>query len=338
MNQRQSATSRAIDCNKSLTCVRHTLVMDARNRWFAIALCTVSTFVGRTAIADERAMLLAEQMVLSVAVNRPVLVVAHRGCWKHNAPENSLSAFKACVDIGADAIEMDVRRTRDGVLVIMHDETVDRTTNGKGRVQDLTLKQLRKLRLRKGSGGPRARLTREAPPTFEEAMIALRGSILVNVDAKTNIFKDALDVLERTGTAGQVIMKRGVHAADAPLLQVAPFNRVFAMPIVSERTGTAAALLQSQLTVTPPAVELVFADLAYLHTAAPLIQQAGSRVWVNTLKSKHAGGMRDVDALAHPDAVWGRLIDAGATVIQTDEPLALRKYLESKGRRPPADF
>jgi glycerophosphoryl diester phosphodiesterase len=267
-----------------------------------------------------------------------VLVVAHRGCWKHNAPENSLSAFKACVDIGADAIEMDVRRTRDGVLVVMHDETVDRTTNGKGRVQDMTLKQLRKLRLRKGSGGPRARLTREAPPTFEEAMIALRGSILVNVDAKANIYNAALDVLERTGTAGQVIMKRGVNAADAPLLNVAPFNRVFAMPIVAERSGTASALLQSQLSVTPPAVELVFADLAYLHTAAPMIQQAGSRVWVNTLKRKHAGGMRDVDAIAHPDRVWGRLIEAGATVIQTDEPLALRKYLETKGRRPPAEF
>jgi glycerophosphoryl diester phosphodiesterase len=310
--------------------------VDARRHWFPLALFTASLLAAGAAVADERALILAEQMVLSVAVDRPVLVVAHRGCWKHNAPENSLSAFKACIDIGADAIEMDVRRTRDGVLVVMHDETVDRTTNGKGRVQDLTLKQLRRLRLRKGSGGPRARLTREAPPTFEEAMIALRGSILVNVDAKANIYDAALDVLERTGTAGQVIMKRGVNAADAPLLQMAPFNRVLSMPIVSERTGTAAALLQSQLTVTPPAVELVFADLAYLHTAAPMIQRAGSRVWVNTLKSKHAGGMRDVDAVTHPDRVWGRLIEAGATVIQTDEPLALRQYLETKGRRPPA--
>lgn len=312
--------------------------MDARKHWFAIALCTFAIFAVRTAVADGRVMLLAEQLLPSIALDRPVLVVAHRGCWKHNAPENSLSSFKACVDIGVDAIEMDVRRTRDGVLVVMHDETVDRTTNGKGRVQDLTLKQLRKLRLRKGSGGPRARLTRETPPTFEEAMIALRGSILVNVDAKANIFNAALEVLERTGTADQVIMKRGVSAADAPLLQVAPFNRVFAMPIVSERTGAASALLQSQLAVTPPAVELVFADLAYLHVAAPMIQRVGSRVWVNTLKRKHAGGMRDVEALVHPDAVWGRLIDAGATVIQTDEPLALRKYLESKGRRPPGEF
>ncbi len=338
MNHAQSATSCAKDCNKSLTFVRHTPVVEARKRWFSIAIFTFCAFAGRMVVADERAMILAEQMVLSVALDRPVLIVAHRGCWKHNAPENSLSAFKACIDIGADAIEMDVRRTRDGVLVVMHDETVDRTTNGKGRVQDLTLKQLRRLRLRKGAGGPRARLTREAPPTFEEAMLALRGSILVNVDAKANIFKAALEVLERTGTAGQVIMKRGVNAADAPLLQVAPFNRVFAMPIVAERTGTAAALLQTQLSITPPAVELVFADLAYLHTAAPMIQQAGSRVWVNTLKRKHAGGMRDVDALAQPDAVWGRLIDAGATVIQTDEPLALRKYLETRGRRPHAGF
>lgn len=335
MNQVQNENGGAIDGKKTLIPVRDTPPVDACRHWFAIVFSAFLLLMIRSAVADERAILLAEQLALSMALDRPVLVVAHRGCWKHNGPENSLTAFKACVDIGADAIEMDVRRTRDGVLVVMHDETVDRTTNGKGRVKDLTLKQFRKLRLRKGSGGPRARFTRESPPTFEEAMIGLRGRILVNVDAKANIFEDALKVLERTDTAGQVIMKRGVNAADAPLVQVTPFDRVFAMPIVAERAGTASELLQSQLTSTPPAVELVFADLAYLHSAAPMIQQAGSRVWVNTLKNKHAGGMRDADALLHPDKVWGRLIEAGATVIQTDEPLALRKYLESKGRWPP---
>ena len=82
-----------------------------------------------------------------------VLVVAHRGCWK-TAAENALSAIEACVALGVHMVEVDVRRTRDGALVLMHDETVDRTTNGSGRVGDLTLAEIARLRLRQGQGGP----------------------------------------------------------------------------------------------------------------------------------------------------------------------------------------
>jgi glycerophosphoryl diester phosphodiesterase len=305
-----------------------------RVRWVA-AVMAVSVCAGQAAFAD-RSDLLAEQLTPRIEKNRPVLVVAHRGCWKNNAPENSLGAALACVAMGVDAVELDVRRTADGVLVVMHDETVDRTTNGKGRVANLTAAQIGALRLRIGAGGRRAPLTDESPPTFEAAMLALRGRILVNLDAKADVYAEALAIVERTGTSGQIIMKRGVRAGEVPLLEETPFDRVFAMPIVNDAKGGARAMLRSQLTVAPPAVELVFGDIAYLDRAAPMIQRAGSRVWVNTLKSRHAGGLMDAQALAHPGAVWGRLIDAGVTMIQTNEPLALRDYLVRIGRRPPA--
>ena len=67
-----------------------------------------------------------------------VTVVAHRGDWR-NSPENSIQAFKSCIEMGVDMIEIDVRITKDNELVIIHDATVDRTTNGKGKVADLTL-------------------------------------------------------------------------------------------------------------------------------------------------------------------------------------------------------
>jgi glycerophosphoryl diester phosphodiesterase len=69
--------------------------------------------------------------------------IAHRGLLRH-APENTLAAFGACLDLGL-GFELDVRRTRDGALVVLHDETVDRTTDGKGRVADLTLAELRRI-------------------------------------------------------------------------------------------------------------------------------------------------------------------------------------------------
>ena len=73
-----------------------------------------------------------------------IFVAAHRG-WRDRYPENTMAAFKAAMDIGVDQIETDVRITKDGYLVLIHDPTVDRTTNGTGKVRDMTLKELQAL-------------------------------------------------------------------------------------------------------------------------------------------------------------------------------------------------
>ena len=73
-----------------------------------------------------------------------MLVIAHRGASGH-APENTLAAFKRAVALGATFIETDLQLTRDSRLVAMHDATVNRTTNGQGKVHDLTLMELRRL-------------------------------------------------------------------------------------------------------------------------------------------------------------------------------------------------
>ncbi|MBN9517547.1 hypothetical protein J0H58_03360 [bacterium] len=87
--------------------------------------------------------LVAVALVAADPAPRPTHVVAHRGLSKH-APENTLANFDACLDIRLD-IELDVRRTRDGQLVVVHDDTVDRTTTGKGKVGALSLRELQAL-------------------------------------------------------------------------------------------------------------------------------------------------------------------------------------------------
>ncbi len=77
--------------------------------------------------------------------NKPhVLVIAHQG-GEHLRPDNTMLAFQHAVDLGVDMLEMDIHRTSDGVLVVMHDETVDRTTNGKGLIKEMTFDELREL-------------------------------------------------------------------------------------------------------------------------------------------------------------------------------------------------
>lgn len=128
-----------------------------------------------------------------------VLVVAHRGHWRA-APELPLKAVDLAVRAGAHVVEIDVRRTADGHLVLMHDSTVDRTTDGTGAVSELTLAEVKRLRLKVGLGGSQAPLTDERVPTLAEAMAVVKGRAMVNLDKAWDIRDDVYDVLVETDT------------------------------------------------------------------------------------------------------------------------------------------
>lgn len=111
--------------------------------------------------------------------NRP-LIFAHRGV-NHAVPENTLSAFRRAVDVGADGVELDVHLTRDGVPVVIHDETVDATTDGTGRVTEMTLSEVKAL----DAGAyvdPAFAGTRV--PTLEEVLAEIGHQLLVNIELK----------------------------------------------------------------------------------------------------------------------------------------------------------
>lgn len=93
-----------------------------------------------------------------------IYVAAHRG-WSEKYPENTMLAYRKAAELGVDQIEIDVRVTRDGELVIMHDATVDRTTNGNGLVEELTLAQILELDAGSWKG---EEFAGERVPTFAE--------------------------------------------------------------------------------------------------------------------------------------------------------------------------
>lgn len=100
-----------------------------------------------------------------------IWVAAHRG-FSSNYPENTMSAFKAALDEGVDQIETDIRVTKDGELVLIHDGTVDRTTNGTGKVNSFTLAELKQLDAGKG----------EKIPTFIELMELVKDHPTITLD------------------------------------------------------------------------------------------------------------------------------------------------------------
>ena len=115
--------------------------------------------------------------------SQKVLVSGHRGEREHGI-ENTLSAFRIALEAGADMIETDVRMTADGELVLMHDIDVDRTTDGTGKVSDLSLKQILKLNAAKNST---IETVKSEPPATPEGLLELvkeYPGVLLNIEFK----------------------------------------------------------------------------------------------------------------------------------------------------------
>ena len=95
-----------------------------------------------------------------------LLIVVALRADRRNAPENSLQGIQNCIDMGVDMVDIDLKKTKDGHLVLMHDKLINRTMNGKGRPEDYTLAELKALRLKNGAGCK----TRHLNTTFEDIM------------------------------------------------------------------------------------------------------------------------------------------------------------------------
>jgi glycerophosphoryl diester phosphodiesterase len=140
----------------------------------------------------------------------PVMVIAHRG-FSGAAPENTLASFQKAIETSSDMIELDVQLSRDRKLVVLHDEALQRTTNGRGRVVDYTLQELKKLDAGSWFG---EQFSGERIPTLKEVLELARGQILVNIELKhpehgqypiTELADHALEEVKKAGAIDGVI-------------------------------------------------------------------------------------------------------------------------------------
>ena len=263
--------------------------------------------------------------------DRTVMVIAHRAVWQ-NAPENSLCAIAESIALGVDMIEIDVLQTRDGELILMHDDTLDRTTNGTGRVMDVDFEYITSLNLRNRAGGPEEALTDQKVPTLEEALQLAKDNVLINLDMKADVYEEAQELLEALDMEEQVIVKMAATPDDPRLADPSFVGDAYFMPIIREDFGLPlSALAPGYDAYLPEAIELVYQSDGYLQEGAESVVASGARLWVNTLSPTLAAGHTDALAVEDPDAHWGYLVDSGVTMIQTDEPARLLAFLQEKG-------
>lgn len=282
-------------------------------------------FYGMTTYAQVNKMIAQ----LHQASDKKVMVITHRGDWR-NAPENSLRAYQLSIALGVDMIEVDLAKTSDGVVVIMHDQTIDRTTDGKGKPSDYTLAELKKFHLRNGLGRP----TTHTIPTLEEVMLLAKGKVLVNLDKSYPYYNEAFAVLQKTGTLDQALFKTDVTYPEIKQKYPAILNRLTFMAVVDlDKPNAKQVIEEYQQNIKPVAFELNFAqDTSSLLTNNKFINANGAKIWYNSLWSSLNGGHEDDLAFDEGNTKdsWDWLISHGATMLQTDRPAELLDYLRKK--------
>lgn len=261
-----------------------------------------------------------------------ILTVAHRGAWTH-APENSIGAIEAAIRMGVDMVEIDTQTTADGILVVIHDETLDRTTNGRGVVHETQHSAMRDFTLRMGWGTPEAPFTEEKIPLLEVALEIARDRVFVNVDTKyPRDLSRVIALVRDMGMTDQVLIKSefDLEASRQHVEDLDVLGTIVHMPMMPARRGRFAEDLRRIAYLRSPMVEIIFSDLADVENAREELQRQDIRVWANTLDGVHSMHYGDTEALRDPEGVWGRLIDAGVGMIQTDRPEELRAFLASR--------
>lgn len=264
------------------------------------------------------------------------LVIAHRGSWVR-APENSLLAIREAGALGVGMVEIDARQTADGAILVIHDDTLDRTTQSRGAVAEQDSATIRALRLRESGGGDDAPLTDERVPTLLEALEEARGhGLLVNVDTKSAAELPAVtrEIL-RGGFAEDVVVKAELTPADLVRLPAdhSAFGPLPFMPVVKSQKGRFAEDLAHFARLKPFMIEAMPACVEDLEAGMEAARALGVRLWLNTLDVSHMTDFNDTAARQDADAIWGRLLDLGVGAIQTDESERLVAYLAARGLR-----
>lgn len=260
--------------------------------------------------------------------NKAVLTAAHRGDWR-NTCENSIEGIKSAIKMGVDIVEVDLARTKDGELILMHDDKLDRTTTGNGLVSTHTLQEIKTLKLRNGC----FIRTIYKVPTLKEALLAAKGKVMLNLDKAFDYFDQVYALLEETGTSNLVIMKSNAPASQVKKEYGQYLDKVIFMPKVDLDDKEALNKLDDYLRIlNPVAIEFKFAhDSNKLPYQIKQIMEGKCHIWYNTLWDTHAGGHDDDCSMIDPDKGYGYLIDSlGATILQTDRPAYLIDYLKRK--------
>ncbi len=259
------------------------------------------------------------------------LIAAHRGSWGGNITQNTVGAYKAALQMGADIVETDVTATTDGVLYSFHDGNEQRVFGVEKSIRQMDSKEVESYHpINTCNELTAARINR-----LTEVLDFLSHGELLNIDRAWNIIPQLLEVLDRYPNAKyQVVIKAPLKAKAAyEYLNAHPVKYMF-MPICYSFEDVEAALSYPDLNVV--GCEIIAFDEQMELFSDESIQRIHDRnlfVWVNAVTLGDVGVRPlyaklddDVSVLEDPSLGWGKLFEKKIDVMQTDWPALLYQY------------
>jgi len=255
-------------------------------------------------------------------------IAAHRGQWR-SSPENSIPAVLKSIEDGAQVVEIDIKRTSDGELVLMHDETVDRTTTGTGKVSEMTLEEIKSLQLREGQGNGPAPATDLKVPTFQETLEAVRGeNVLLNLDKGWEYREQLYAELAEADMVEYGFFK-GAPTVDEATEFMATHPDAQYMHIVNDDQVGHVEEFGDNL---PHAIEIAWDSPEDVQSTDAYWADLNERtdLFANAMWDSVGGGYTDEASLRDPEEGWAYHVARGADVIQTDNVVALDAWRDGQ--------
>ncbi|MCG2460417.1 glycerophosphodiester phosphodiesterase family protein [Flavobacteriaceae bacterium F89] len=240
--------------------------------------------------------------------NGSTYVIAHRGAH-HHAPENSLLAYRNAIKMGCDFVEIDLRKTKDGKFVSVHNQTVDAYFEDKtGKVKDFTLAELKQVPL----AGNNLGLETQYIPTFEEILELCKGKIGIYLDLKEPDIKNQVQIIEEYGMERDIVWY--IPASDHEAIERLKMycGECFVMPDPGKEKNLLPVLQKIQ-------PKIIATDMGHL-----------SASFVDT--SHRNGAKVFVDDSEATETEWSHIINIGTDGIQTDRPEKLIQFLKKEDK------
>lgn len=273
-------------------------------------------------------------MISNILLQKKPLLAAHRGVCGANIPCNTLAAYAIALQQGADIIELDVSKSLDGELFAFHPGMEPVYLKCGKMISEMTAKEVREVPLLNQDEVP----THYRVPTLEEALAFLKDKAYINVDKFWTDVEGITACIRRAGVERQAIVK--TYLEEDALREVEEFAPdLMFMPMVRHKDESTEMLLKRNINLIGNEVlfdretDEVISDayIAEMHRKDLLI-------WANAIVYNEqdvisAGHTDDVSLTEDPDLGWGWLIRKKVDIIQTDWPLMLKQYIDSRKQR-----
>jgi glycerophosphoryl diester phosphodiesterase len=236
------------------------------------------------------------------------IVIAHRGSHAH-VPENTIASVREAIEAGADYVEIDLRTTKDGYLVLQHDASVNRMTNSRGNVRDLLLDSIKNLEITSKESKVIFRV-----PEFKEVLEACKNHINIYLDFKDADVTETYRQIREAGMEKQIVVYLNKEEQYEQWRRAAP-----AMPLMTSLPENVKNENEFNEFIKSRPIEVL--DNVYNAAMIAVTNNKGIAIWI------------DVEGENENPAIWKEAISKEIQGMQTDHPEAMINYLKEQGLR-----